>query len=253
MDDTLEARYSARPVSVRSSVMMRNPSSVFASTAAVSESNTPALAATRRARNDFPADRTCATRSPNPALVPSTTAMCRIPPPRERRTGTKISAAKNTGPRIADTQNHLVRTRSMNSRRITAQTLRTGASRCPLQLGHGRRRGRFRTHQIHKDLVQGRGCQLEAGEPRPGAHEGLEDVLGVGAGRQLELGILPEVLHLGHKPAVGEHLRRAAVIAVERDGDVPAAMRLLESRQGTVDQLPSLGDDADLIAQLLGV
>ncbi len=56
-------------------------------------------------------------------MVPSTTAMSFTPPPRIINCGSRMMAPKNSGPTNAITQNHFWRTRSMNSRRTTAQTL----------------------------------------------------------------------------------------------------------------------------------
>src|ERR1700704_133561 len=103
--------------------------------------------------------------------------------------------ANSTGPRIADTQNHLVRTRSTNSRRMTAQTLCTGSSVAPTASRGGRR---LRAHQVHEDLVKGGTRQLEPREPCAGFDERLEDLLGVGPRSQLELRLLAEVLDPRH-------------------------------------------------------
>src|SRR3989454_1258661 len=238
-DDTFAARYSAAPVSSVRSVRTRSPSSRLRPTSRVSESSSPARG-TGRARtvNVLPRASESATRAPNPDAVPSTTTMDLVPPVEAKRSGMMMIAAKNTGPRIADVQNHLLRTRSTNSRRITAQILCTR---------------RLRPHQVDEDLIQRRLLQLELGQPRARRHEALEDLLGVGARRELELGILTVVVHLAHEGAVGEDLRRSAQAPVEPDDEMVSAVCPLDVRQHAVHELPPPRDDAQLLAQLLGL
>src|SRR3989441_8424725 len=109
--------------------------------------------------------------------------------------------ANSTGPRIADTQNHFVRTRSTNSRRTTAQTLCTGP---PVAAAAGRGGRRLRPHEVHEDLVQRRAGQFEPREPRTRVDQPLEDLLRIRPRRELELRLLAEVLDLGHQPPVRE-------------------------------------------------
>src|SRR5437667_1382006 len=176
--------------------------------------------------------------------------MLRTAPPIDCTIWNTMIPANSTGPRIAETQNHLVRTRSTNSRRMTAQTLCTGsvlasAARCG---GRG-----LRAHEVYEDLVKGWTRELKAREPRSGTDERLEDLLRVGPRREFELRLLAEVLDLRHEPPVREDLLRAALAAVERDDDVFAAVRALHLRQRAVDELPAACDDAQPVAQLLRV
>src|SRR2546421_1381085 len=113
-----------------------------------------------------------------------------------------MTPPKRTGPRMAEIQNHLVRTRSTNSRRITAQTLCTGAAACVCRAWNGGRRHGLRAHQVDKDHVKGRARQLKARQPRTRVDQGAQDLLRVGAVRQLELSLLAEILNLGDEPSV---------------------------------------------------
>src|SRR2546425_12379503 len=150
--------------------MIRNPSSRRAITARVNESRRPTRGATRAATLKVPlAASESATRSPNRVVVPSTTTIRSGPPEPANRSGRKNRVAKKMGPRAADTQNHLLRTRSTNSRRMTAQTLRTGG--LAFRAHYGSRR--FRPHQVDEDLVQRRLHQLEPREP--GTEQDLQD------------------------------------------------------------------------------
>src|SRR5438046_2353087 len=153
----------------------------------------PTRGATRAATVKVPlAASESATRSPNPVVVPSTTTIRSGPPEPANRSGRKNRVAKKMGPRAADTQNHLLRTRSTNSRRMTAQTLRTGG--LAFRAHYGSRR--FRPHQVDEDLVQRRLHQIEPREPGTGGYESLQDHLRVCPRRELELGELPVVVHL---------------------------------------------------------
>src|SRR5256885_7149310 len=238
-DDTFTARYSAAPVSTVRSVRTRIPSSRWRPISRARDSSSPARGTDRVTTvNVLPRASESATRAPNPAAVPSTTTMAFVPPVEARRSGMMMIAAKNTGPRIADAQNHLLRTRSTNSRRITAQILRT---RC------------LRPHQVDEDLVQRRLLQLELGQARARHHQALEDLLWIGAGRELELGILAIVVHLADEGAVCEHLRRPAEASVEPDDEMESAACPLDVRERAVHEFPPPGDDAQLLAQLLSL
>src|SRR6266513_2527239 len=238
-DDTFAARYSAAPVSTVRSARMRSPSSRLRPTSRVSESNSPARGADRATiMKVVPRASESATRAPNSDVVPSTTTMALVPPAAAKCSGMMMIAAKKSGPRMAETQNHLLRTRSTNSRRITARILRTH---------------RLRPHQVDEDLVQRRLLQLELGQPRARRHEALEDLLGVRAGRELELGILPVIVHLAHEGLVCKQLRRPAEAAVEPDDQMVSAVGALDVRERAVHELPPPRDDAQLLAQLLGL
>src|SRR2546422_8205436 len=65
-----------------------------------------------------------------------------------------MTPPKRTGPRIAEIQNHLVRTRSTNSRRMTAHTLCTGANSCRCRGWNGGCGRRLRTHEVDENLVR---------------------------------------------------------------------------------------------------
>src|SRR5947207_1496562 len=238
-EDTFAARYSAAPVSTVRSTRMRSPSTRLRPTSRVKESNSPARGADRATMMKvLPRASESATRAPNPDVVPSTTTMALVPPAAAKCRGMMMIAAKKRGPRMAETQNHLLRTRSTNSRRITARILRTH---------------RLRPDQVDEDLVQRRLLQLEPGQPRPRCHESLEDLLGVGAGRELDLGILPIVVYVAHQGLVGEHLRRPAQAPIEPEDEMVPTMCPLDVRERAVHQLPSARDDAQLLAQLLGL
>src|SRR2546426_935971 len=230
--------------------MIRNPSSRRATTARVNESRRPTRGATRAATLKVPlAASESATRSPNRVVVPSTTTIRSGPPEPANRSGRKNRVAKKMGPRAADTQNHLLRTRSTNSRRMTAQTLRTGG--LAFRAHHGSRR--FRPHQVDEDLVERRLHQLEPREPGTGDYESLQDHLRVCPRCELKLGELPVVVHLLHQTPVGKDLLRGAGAAVESDDEVVSAMGPLDVRERAVHQLPSQRDDAQLLAQLFGL
>src|SRR2546426_6252404 len=175
--------------------------------------------------------------------------MLRTPPPTDCMIWNTMMPAKSTGPKMAETQNHFVRTRSMNSRRMTAQTLRTGAS-VPASR---RRRGRFGTDQVHENLVERRARQLEAREACTGADERPQDLLGVRTKRELQLGLLTEILDLRHQAPVGEDLLRAPLTAVERDDHVLTAVCALHLGERAVDEFLPPRDDAKPVAELLGV
>src|SRR5256714_815003 len=180
----LDAWYSARPDETRSSVTIRNPFSCFASTSTFSESITCGPAGTRVTRNDWLAYNASTTRAPNPLVVLSTSAMFRTAPPIDCTIWNTMMPPNSTGPRIADTQNHLVRTRSTNSRRITAQTLCTHP---PIIAAGGCSGRRLWAHEIDENLMEGGSRQLKTRESRAGIDERLEDLLRVGARGELEV------------------------------------------------------------------
>src|SRR4029077_13522680 len=226
IDETFAARYSAVPASNSESDTRRKPSIRFASTSPARESSTPGAPAMRRTTTNPRVEaRPEATAAPRSVVVRSTTTRRLTPPLPERSTGARNTAAKNIGPSMAITQNDLCRTRSVNSRRTTAQTLRTGAR----SAGHGGR-PRPRPHEIDEDLVQRRLLQLELRKPRARRHEPLEDLLRVSARLELQLGILPVVVDLAHKTFICKHLRGSAKAAVEPDDEMLSAMCPLDVR-----------------------
>src|ERR1041385_1815608 len=242
-EDTFEARYSAVPASTRESEISSTPSMRFAPTSLASESSTPGAPRTRRTtRNRRVESRRDTTAAPNPVLVLSTTTIRLTPPPPERSTGARKIAAKNTGPSMAITQKDLRRTRSLNSRRTTAQTLR---------IGHHAWLAPPPPHQIDEDLVERRLLELEPGKARPGRHEALQDVLGIGARGELELRILAVVVDLSYKSFVCKDFRCRSGAAVEPDDEMVAAVRSLDVVERSVHQLSPPRDDAELLAQLL--
>src|SRR3989442_15946220 len=120
--------------------------------------------------------------------------MLRTAPPIDCTIWKTMIPANSTGPRIAETQNHLVRTRSMNSRRMTAQTLCTGsvlasAARCG---GRG-----LRAREVYEHLVARGARELKAREPGSGTDERLVELLPVAPRREPQLRRRPEVLGLG--------------------------------------------------------
>src|SRR6266540_441923 len=238
-DETLDARYSARPVSDSESDSTRNPSMRLSPTSRASESSTPCRPGTRpTTKNRCVESSRAATRAPSIVVVRSTTTRRLTPPPPDMNSGNKKTAAKNTGPSSAITQNDFLRTRSTNSRRTTTQILRTDS---------------LRPHQIDEDLVQRRLLQLELRQPRARRHESLQDLLGIGAGRELQLGILAVVIHLAHKLFVCKDLHSSPQAPVEPDDEMVSAMCALDVAEGPVHQLPPPRDDAQLLAQLFGL
>src|SRR5437667_1005579 len=242
--ETLDPRYSAFPESAAASVTMRKPASRFCSTSVVSESTTLPLAGTRRARNIGLSLRRWVIRAPTGPVVASTTTICRTPPRLARTVGSTNTAAKNSGPRSAITQNHRRRMRSTNSRRITTQTLRIRS-----RLGS---RG-IRADQVDEDLVQGRLLQLELRQPRPRRHQALQDLLRIGARGELQLGILTVVVDLAHKRFICKHLRGPTEAPVEPDHQMVSAPCPLDVRERAIHQLPPPRNDAQLLAQLFGL
>src|SRR5712671_6924921 len=154
--------------------------------------------------------------------------------------------ANSTGPKMAETQNHFVRTRSTNSRRMTAQTLRMGPS---IPACRDCRRG-VGADEVDENLVERRTRQLEPREARTGGHERAQDLLGIGARSELQLGLLAKVLDFRHQPPIREDLLRAALAAVERDDYVLPAVRALHLGERSVDELLPSRDDAQPVAQL---
>src|SRR5712692_6831741 len=209
-EETFEPRYSTVPASNVLSETTRNPSRVFAITAPVSESIALADAGTRvKWKRSRLAPRPSTSRSPDPLVVRSTSATRRSTPecdPVNNRT--RIMPPKNTGPRIVPIQNHLVRTRSTNSRRTTASSLRMGT--------HSPLRG-VRAHEVHKDRVQRGSGRLAPGQSRPRSDECFQDFLGVRAGGQLDLRVWAEVLKPRNEPLVGEHGLGSSLTAVKGD------------------------------------
>src|SRR6266513_1028362 len=242
--ETLDPRYSAFPESAAASVTMRKPASRFCSTSVVSESTTLPLAGTRRTRNIGLSLRRWVIRAPTGPVVASTTTICRTPPRLARTVGSTNTAAKNSGPRSAITQNHRLRMRSTNSRRITTQTLRIRS-----RLGS---RG-IRADQVDEDLVQGRLLQLELRQPRPRRHQALQDLLRIGARGELQLGILTVVVDLAHKLFICKYLRGPTEAPVEPDHEMVSATCPLDVRERAIHQLPPPRNDAQLLAQLFGL
>src|SRR5512147_2379511 len=190
-EETLELRYSATPESTVASVTIRNPSSRRRLTSPVRESSNPARGAIRSRRVKAPLVLSeSATFAPKADCVPSTTTSRLDLPPPENRIGKKIRAAKKIGPSSAEIQNHRVRTRSTNSRRTTASTLRMMRPSV---------RDRFRpdcfgTNQVDEDLVKRRRGELEPGQPSSRGDERPQHLLRIRSRTQLELRVLAEVL-----------------------------------------------------------
>src|SRR6267143_1047158 len=243
-DDTFDARYSAIPVPSSESETSRNPSIRRAPTSPANESSTPGAPGMRRTTTKPRVEsRRAATVAPNAVVVLSTTTSRFTPPPCDSNTGARKTAAKKTGPSMAITQNDLRRTRSTNSRRITARTLLTGRS-------VARRLG---ADQVDKDLVERRLLELEPRQPGARRHQTCEHALRVRAGGELELGVLAVIVDPTHKSFICKHLCRTTGVAVESDDDMVSTMCPLDVAERTVHQLPSTGDNAQLLAQLLGL
>src|SRR3989442_3105221 len=104
-----------------------------------------------------------------------------------------MTPPKRTGPRIAEIQNHLVRTRSTNSRRMTAHTLCTGANSCRCRGWNGGCGRRLRTHEGDENLLKRRARQLKPPPTRAPLDQPAQGLLGVGALRQLKLRLLAAI------------------------------------------------------------
>src|SRR5260370_27056022 len=182
-------------------------------------------------------------RTPTRLVVPSITTIW-LAPTRPSRIGSTNTVLKNSGPSNAMTQNQRLRTRYRNSRRTIAQILRIGPRLGP---------GRLGAHEVDKDLQQRGLAQLEAGQARPRGDELLQDVLRVGAGGELDLGVLTVVVDLAHKSFVAKHLRGTAGAAVEPDDEMVSASCPLDVAECAVHEFPAARDDAQLLAQLFGL
>src|SRR5882762_4697402 len=243
-DDTFDARYSAVPASSSESDSNRNPSIRRAPTSLVSESSTPGAPGMRPTTTKPRVESSrAATAAPNVVVVLSTTTSRLTPPPWESNTGTRKTAAKNTGPSMAITQNDFLRTRSTNSRRMTAWTLLTGRSVAR----------HLRADQVDEDLVERRLLELEAREPGARRHQPCEHALRVRAGCELELGVLTVIVDSAHELLICKHVCCSTGVAVEPDDEMVSTMCPLDVAKRTVHQLPSTGDDAQLLAQPLGL
>src|SRR2546430_292748 len=237
--NTFAPRYSTLPESSAASVTTRNPSRRLARTSAVRESMTRAAAGTRIAQ--FPPRPSCsAMRAPTSVAVASTIAIRFGPPPRPSCPERKKTTPNSTGPSSAPIQNHRVRTRSTNSRRTIAQIL------C-IRSYAGLRR--LRAHQVDEDLQERRLAQLEARQPRPRRDQVAQDALRVGAGGDLDLGVLTVVVHFFDEQWVGKDLRRPTDAAVELHDQMVPAARVLDIAERPVHGLAAAGDDAHVLAQ----
>src|SRR5512144_2023936 len=102
-----------------------------------------------------------------------------------------------------------VRTRSMYSRLKIARNLSMA--------GHPRLDARVcGTDAIEEDLMKGRRDQLEAFDPCAGADEPLQQLLRVGALRELDLEVAVVVVHLLHEAPVAQHVADAILRAVDQ-------------------------------------
>src|SRR5437773_2598965 len=170
-DETLEARYSARPISVRESDRTRNPSMRLSPTSRARESSTPGPPGTRpTTKNRWVESSRSATTAPKVVVLRSTTT----------------------------------------------------------------RRSRPRPPGARRD-------------------EPLQDLLRVRAGSELQLGVLTVIVDLLDECSLGEHLLRRAGASVEPDDEMVSAVGPLDVAQGPVHELSPPGDDAQLVAQLLGL
>src|SRR5688572_33102840 len=100
--------------------------------------------------------------------------------------GTIISAANSSGPKTVAMMNHLVRTRSMYSRLMTAQSL--AMTRHP-------RLHAFGADLLEENLMQRRLHQLEPLHDGSAAHDRAQQLLRVGAGLELDLEEPVRVVH----------------------------------------------------------
>src|SRR3989442_13448751 len=157
--------------------------------------------------------------------------------------------ATKRGRTSATTKTALWRPPSTTSRRTTAHTLRMDS----LPFGPRLRPSRLGPYQVDEDFVERGLHQLEPRQPGAGGDEPLQDLLGVRPGRELELGVLPIVVDPLHKPLVCEDLLRTTGTAVEPDDEMVSAMCPLDVAEGAVHELLPSGDDAELVAQLLGL
>src|SRR5690349_12614518 len=135
----------------------------------------------------------------------------------------------SSGPSTVPTQNQRVRTRSMNSRRMTAKTLSMDRALRPC--GGGRR---LRAHQVDEDLIEGGLGELELGEAGAGRDQRLQDFLRVRLRGELELGGLRGAVGLGHQARIREDALGVPGGTVERDHEMAAAVRTLHVRERAV-------------------
>src|SRR5438445_711693 len=115
------------------------------------------------------------------------------------------------------------------------------------------RPSRLGPYQVDEYFVERGLHQLEPRQPGAGGDEPLQDLLGVRPGRKLKLGVLPIVVDPLHKPLVCEDLLRTTGTAVEPDDEMVSATCPLDVAEGAVHELLPSGDDAELVAQLLGL
>src|SRR5205823_2862229 len=87
--------------------------------------------------------------------------------------------------------------------------------------------------------------------PRPRRDQVAQDALRVGAGGDLDLGVLTVVVHFFDEQWVGKDLRRPTDAAVELHDQMVPAARVLDIAERPVHELAAAGDDAHVLAQLL--
>src|SRR5450759_2531402 len=105
---------------------------------------------------------------------------------------------KKTGPKMVTMMNHLVRTRSRNSRLMTVQSL--------AMTGHSLLDAR-RPDLLEEDLVEGRLDQFEALHGGTDGTEALQQHLRVAPGCHLDLEETVGVVHARHLRVIGEDRR----------------------------------------------
>ena len=101
--------------------------------------------------------------------------------------------------------------------------------------------------------MQRRTGELEPRQPRPRGHQRPQDLLRIGAIRQLELGLLAEVVRFRDQSPVREDAASVSLAAVEHDVYMLAAVAAFHFLERTIDDFFAARDDAQPVAQLLRV
>src|SRR5450759_9131 len=154
-------------------------------------------------------------------------------------------AAKKIGPKNVAIRNHFDRTRSRYSRLMIAQSL--AMSGHPLFDAN-------RTDLLKENLMQRRLDHLESLHRGARFDDSPKQHLRIGARRHLDLEEFVGVVSALHQGVVAQYRRYAGnSIALERERDVPLPVLFLHRGDGSIEHLLAARDDADRIAQPLGV
>src|SRR5688572_1110901 len=159
--------------------------------------------------------------------------------------GRIISRAKNTGPKTVANRNHRVRTRSRYSRAVMTQSLSMAAH--PVL-------DAARAHTVEEDPVQGGAYELEPFDRRARTHQPREEILRRCVRGELDLEHPIRVVTARHQRAVAENLRHAGRCSVrQHDRHMAVALTRLHLGDGAIQYFLTARDDADRVAETLGV